>query len=166
MESKGWSERALLEHLCGFLCLSTREGGTRKEVSLRNFLARKGSRVNRCAPTHWLVHNVPVGLFTRERPLSARCYIYTFVCLPAHLLKSERVGRQGVGEITPSLSLSTPPFEPQVEQRQPRKIYVQLSTSSLQVCLSRGNFCRSKEHAAVVVSLQRKSKRKGKVSQG
>lgn len=88
-----------------------------------------------------------------------------YFCLSVHLLKRERMRREEVGEIMPSLSLSTLPLVSAGEKEGPWKTDVQLSTSSLQVCLSRGNFCRSREQAAVVVSLQRKSKRKGKASQ-
>jgi hypothetical protein len=46
--------------------------------------------------------------------------------------------------------------------KDPQEKYAQLSTSSLQDCLSIGNFCRSREQAAVVVSLPRKTEKEGK----
>lgn len=60
---------------------------------------------------------------------------------------------------------STPAFltaAAQLQDEGSTEKYAQLSTSSLQDCLSIGNFCRSREQAAVVVSLPRKTEKEGK----
>ena len=153
-------------------------GHMKRELSVWSFLSRKESRVDRRAmslctnsPEHG---TFPYGTISIQRPPSPRCHIYIHPWLSVHLsvylsiyLGEKRWG--GSRGHMQSLSLSSAPLvsswpHTQEGKKGPWETNVQLSTSSLQVCLSRGNFSRFMEQAAVVVSLQRKSKRKRKVS--